>query len=255
MASRYALVHNNNIKVGPREWHKGAFQSYLDQNGITYTVPVFYNGDDPILINIRASILPVYYENTPSLNSKIEQAAGPFYSIGEDRVTASYTKVNKPIEMVKNELKTIVNNIRPIKETAGITYSFNDGDGKVQLRDERDFRNIMAISAAALALKANNVTDPVVIFRDEADVTHSMTPDEAIAFGMHVQQAITDIYKWSWDKKAEIDACTTLEELNNFVIIENMSDLPLNTIPMEWSQTDVDIHIALNGNPPPRGKR
>jgi hypothetical protein len=162
-------------------------------------------------------VLETAQEDVPVLTSKghWEQSwkIVQLYTKAADKTAAkaAYLALYKPL------IKEQVNNMRKTKEAAGLAYVFPDSSGTIQTEDQ-DIRNVLAVTTAALVLKSQGVVDPVIQFRDKENVTHSLTPDEAIYMGMAVQSFISDTYSYAWDKKAEIDAATTLINLNKVVL-------------------------------------
>ena len=213
----YALINNGQIVVGPRDYSKAIFQRYLDLNNIQANVSETPS-IEPMVLGDGVKLLKCFVEGRPTINEKVEQLAGPFATILEDKVELRFEKTFKPVEQIKNELKQRVNSARDVKEKVGLTYQFPDGLGVIQTRSDVDIRNVQSITTTAVILKSAGVVDPVISFRDESDVTHDLTPDQTIEMGIAVQTFISNIYKWSWDKKVEIDACTTPFELNDIII-------------------------------------
>lgn len=120
------------------------------------------------------------------------------------------------LSTLKTEMKLMVEKIREGKEKEGTNFTFSDTIvGRIQTRNEIDIRNIQAVTTSGIVLQASGVTDNVIQFRDESDIIHILTPTEAIALGMAVQVFISDTYTYMWDKKAQIDSCVTIQELNN----------------------------------------
>lgn len=119
----------------------------------------------------------------------------------------------------KHAKKLVVDTERVRLEQAGASYTFPDEIvGTIQTRNADDIRNIQGVTTAALVLMSQGVTTPVIMFRDHEDVIHALTPEQAIAMGMFTQQFISNTYQWAWDKKAEIDATNSIEQLNAVVI-------------------------------------
>lgn len=213
----YVLLHNNQMKVGPRVWSHGMFMRYLDEVRLNHlSVPVTYESDEPLIISdvYDIKIFRVQLGTVEPINSKIEQQAGPFYEWHSDHIVANYGKAPKPVDAVKYELKAKINERRIVLEKNGLSYQFPDSVGVIQTRDDTDIRNIQSVTTTSLILKSQNIDSPVISFRDEGDVTHMLTPDQAIEMGLAVQSFIAGVYQWAWDAKANIDACTTLEELD-----------------------------------------
>ena len=113
--------------------------------------------------------------------------------------------------------KEQVNVLRKTKESAGLAYTFPTGSGTIQTEDE-DIRNVLAVTTTALVLQAQGVVEAVIQFRDKENSTHDLTPTQAIAMGLAVQTFISSTYSDAWSKKAEIDAATTLINLNKVIL-------------------------------------
>jgi len=127
------------------------------------------------------------------------------------------SKVNDPnrnLALAKEMRKTLVADLRREKEQDGFAYVFPDGPGVIQTRDEVDFRNINGLVSMALILLGNSDTTTQIGFRDMFNGTHMMTAPQLIQMGIFVNTAVSNLYSKSWVKKAEIDACTTIEQVD-----------------------------------------
>lgn len=119
------------------------------------------------------------------------------------------------IEVLKERKKAEVERLRDDKVAGGVPYTFPNGPGTVQTRDEKDMRNIQAQVLAALILAGQ----PVQLgFRDQEDISHTLTPDQMEAMGLYVSGAINAIYQASWNKKDEIQALETKESVDAYDI-------------------------------------
>lgn len=99
-------------------------------------------------------------------------------------------------------------------ESAGLNYEFSPSVfDYVQLRNDRDRGNITGLAATALILKSQGVTDPVLAFRAESNVSYDMTPDGILAMSMAASMFISSLYQTGWSLKESIAAATTIEEL------------------------------------------
>lgn len=137
----------------------------------------------------------------------------PVLSFDGERVTCEYQVVPKPVDAVRIIFKQKVDEERQRREALGLEYEFPTATGRVQTSREVDVRNVLAIVMTASVLKAQSVTGSVIPFRDEGNVTHMLTPDEALAMGLAVQQHIASQYQWAWGVKELIDAAETSAEV------------------------------------------
>ena len=122
----YALLDNNQIKVGPRQYAFSFFQDYLNKNYIDYTLPFDYNNNDTIVINENIKLVYVQEPTIPSYNPLIEQLAGPFYDISEEPITGYYTVEPRYLDSIKNELIALVASKRYEKEMVGFDMVIQD---------------------------------------------------------------------------------------------------------------------------------
>ncbi|MEQ9131103.1 MAG: DUF4376 domain-containing protein [Salinisphaeraceae bacterium] len=134
-------------------------------------------------------------------------------------------------EWISDQAGWEANRLREMKETlkagnhhkrialtqSGVSYDFPDGSAvTAQTRNDTDRANIHATVTNGLVLQAQGVTDPVMPFRDAENVTHMMTPEQAIAFGQTVLAAVTGLYQTKWAVEVAIDALETSAEAAAF---------------------------------------
>lgn len=129
-------------------------------------------------------------------------------------VEEEYAYIAEQLVEAKRVFKNAVEAERARRESMGVPYKFPDDTiGTIQTRNADDIRNVLGVTAAALVLSSQNIDSPVIMFRDDEDVIHVLTPSQAIQMGMFVQEFISSNYSYAWDKKSEIDAATTIEAL------------------------------------------
>lgn len=112
---KYALVHNNQIKVGPRDYHTGFFTDYLEKNNASYNFP-FDAPTESLTINDEITLVPVQDPVTPDYHPVTEQLAGPFYEVNTTLITGTYNVVDVPIDAARNKMKEILATLRYFKE-------------------------------------------------------------------------------------------------------------------------------------------
>lgn len=123
---KYALVHNSNIKVGPRDYHIGFFEDYLKSINVTFNLPFPKNDTNPIVINQGISIVPVQELPQPSYHPVTEQLAGPTNHVTENYITSEYSVALVPIDAARNKMKEILATIRYVKENTIIEVTVQD---------------------------------------------------------------------------------------------------------------------------------
>jgi hypothetical protein len=100
---------------------------------------------------------------------------------------------------------------RLIAQNAGLPYTFPDGTGTIQTRDQTQYPDISNINgrvSEALILSLQNDTTTTINFRDEQNITHAMTAPQIIAMGTAVSQFVTNTYTTKWAKEVEISQLT-----------------------------------------------
>lgn len=199
----YALIYNNEIKVGPREWNKRVFEfEYNALTSQTANLPSEWTSTEVIAVDANTSIVPVYY-TSEEYNSKIEQPAGPTLTLYADRVDAHMGKVDKDIEQVKRELKAVVADLRWKKETSGIEVS-----GSV-VKTDRESQSTLSGAVSYVELSPTATID----WKTEngwVQLNRTQIETMALAVAQHVQQCFTQEKAYG----VQIDACTTLAELD-----------------------------------------
>lgn len=101
-----------------------------------------------------------------------------------------YERKVKELELTKNQ-KTFVN----------LNYTFpNNKIGVIQLRSQQDLDNINALYADATHCITNNI-DKTYSFKDEANISHTMTVRQMSDLGFFVKQYVDKFFLEYWDIK------------------------------------------------------
>lgn len=94
---------------------------------------------------------------------------------------------------------------RDTRIAQGKPHTFPDGlTGTVQLRNERDTGNVNAVATSGTALVIAGDAQSRVVFRDVQDVTHPLSGEEAVAFGLAVMAWVSAHYATAWAHKDAI---------------------------------------------------
>lgn len=132
----YALLHNSQIKVGPRQYAISFFQEYLNKNSIDFNLPFDYTELDTIIINNDIKIVKVQDPTIPSYNPLIEQLSGPYYDVSADPITGYFTIEPRNIEAIKNDLIALTAAKRYEKEMAGFDFTLQGNLVKINTTKE-----------------------------------------------------------------------------------------------------------------------
>ena len=205
----YVLINNNQVINGPRSWNYRSFESTLeDELEITQKLPIQKTDNDPIIINEETKILPatLIYQG---FNSRIEYLDGPFWEFSDTLATGTFIIKPNNIEAVKNDLIAQVAAIRYTKEISGIKVTVQNTE--VTIDTARGNRDIFVQK---------------YLLMGESDTVQWKFPECWLTLtksdlGMIVSSAtafIQDQFSWEESKALEINACSTLEELNSIVL-------------------------------------
>lgn len=212
----YVAVYKNEVISGPSSWNSVIFGIRFGEVGIDVTVPRSpMPGDAPFVINPDAKILVCNIE-TPTFNDKIEYLEGPFITdVSGDIAIGHYILREKPIDAVKYVLKQEAAAERYKKEVAGTSTTI--GGKEFQIDTSRGVRDMFVQK---------------YLLMDPSDTTSWKFPHgfENISKGQLAQvvqagaQHIQAAFDWEKAKANEIDACATLQELDQVVIREPSND-------------------------------
>lgn len=202
----YALVQNNEIKVGPRDWKYYFFKQYLDDNKLDSSALPISEPASGKVITPTWKIIPVTQLDVPPTQQYFEQLAGPYWTLYSEYITGYYNVAPVPVESAKNTLKQVVTDNRYNAEVGGCPFTFADGT-TVNLYTTREDRNVY-LQAYQILTEGQSI-----VFKFEGPVFKTVTKDElgliVAAGSAHIQAA----FDWEAQKYSDIDACTTLDQL------------------------------------------
>lgn len=204
---KYTLVDNNQIKVGPRDYHLAFFTEYLKQVGVDYSLPVSYEDNQPIVVNEQISIIPTEDPVTPYVLPITEQLAGPFWNITPSLITGQYEVADVDLYSAKSAMKSFIADLRYQKEVAGIKVTVQDNE--VSINTNRGFdRDIWFQS---LSLLPEGATQKFKFPKEDLwlDLTKSDLQTIVTAIVTHVQ----DCFDWE-NQQVAITNAADKEGLN-----------------------------------------
>ena len=147
------LVSDNQVVLGPMWWNQRMFQSVItDELELDHTLPTLTEASIAYSVSDTVKILPV--EFTPvNYDARIQQLAGPNWDIQADKAVASYTVVDKNMDVVRNELKARTAHIRWQKEVAGVILTIQGQE--IVAKTDRETRNMYSQALLLGAADAN----------------------------------------------------------------------------------------------------
>jgi hypothetical protein len=209
----YVITFNDEVLLGPVAWNALYFNSVIEQDtdlqvGLKQSdknnVPIsFSNG-----IKIRHAV-----ENKPTINSKIQTYEGPFWTFNDNTGTHSYNPVDKPIEIVKGELKQQAASERYNKEISGISITLQNKE--VFLSTKREDRNNFIQQLAIMSdndnvnWKFNNTW--MILSKDEVKICTN-----------EISNYVKSVFEWEASINNLIDSATSLVELDSIEIVKKI---------------------------------
>lgn len=204
----YLLTENKNVILGPMSWKPRSFQSELDDLEVDFIVPIV--APEYIQIDNIYEIIPVSDLDYPDINYNFEQLVGPFYNFENNRATGYYTKTNLDINVVKNNLKTIIAFNRYNKEILGCTVIIQNVT--VTVDTSRDGRNIFVQKYMLM-----DTAELVEWKFPECWLTLSKTDLGLVIFAGATW--IQNQFTWENSISTAINAASTIEELKLITLV------------------------------------
>lgn len=117
----YAIVRNNAVLVGPKEWDRAFFTLILKREGINnVTLPKSPYDSFPQVIDANTVIHKVTI-NRDEFNPLVQYLRGPLFTITANEVIADYKVTDTEIQFARNNFKDLAAAERYKKEISGIT--------------------------------------------------------------------------------------------------------------------------------------
>lgn len=200
----FILTDHNFVVIGPKPWNKRAFEATLqDDLDITFTLPS--TNDAYLEVSSTVKFFPVSYVEPYPFNPKIEQYAGPFYTFDATSAVGTYNAVDKNMDEVKGNLKGIVASNRYDRECSGLKVTIQGNE--VFVYTDRQNRNMYIQQYQFMA-------DNATALWKFPEMWLTLSKAEMGAIITASVAHIHDAFAWEGTKAAEIDACTTLAELD-----------------------------------------
>ena len=185
------------------------------------TLPVVYvlsypeGATDETLRNIALTAAPIWQWQDAIDRDDPDFKLGSYDATADEVAAAIALNVPEPptFEQLKQQKLVEIDEWRVQAEQKGMPWQFGDVSDVVQIRHDRDLNNINGRVSAALVLKQRGVTDPVLTFRAESNMTHSLTPDQMIEMGLAVGEFTANQYMKAWALKEQLNAAQTVEDL------------------------------------------
>jgi hypothetical protein len=205
----YVLIHKNRVIVGPMLWNRAMFSVNLERLGKFSTTLPRSEPETPFVIDEDTKIAYATFQY-PEFNSRTQYLDGPFWDLSPDVVIGSYQVQDKNIDLIKIELKQILSNERYVKEVSGTTITINDVEYFVST--ERSARD-------AITQKYIGMGDSDTINWKFPQGFVSLTKSQVGQILQAINTKVQEAFDWELTKTQEIESATTLQELNDIVIV------------------------------------
>lgn len=207
----YVLTHNDQVLLGPIQWNSRMFNAVIEDDTeiITHITP---SDVSTVPIDLgNGLMIRACSTDHPPLNTKTQMYQGPFWTFTATTGLASFTVVDKPIDLVNKELKEVLANERWKKEQAGTTVVIQGQT--VNISTDRVTRDQLAVQ---LLLMGDNDT---ISWKFDSSTWLTLSKNEiasAVAAGrIHIQTQ----FDWEANVITQIDAVNTHAELDSIAIL------------------------------------
>lgn len=143
------------------------------------------------------------------------QAQGKFIISDEQGNPVLSDRPQLAIDKLAARKRREMDNARDATFAAGMGYTLPDGSVDVVQTRPQDQINLMGLGIKAERLVDDGVTDPVMEFRGESNITHMITPADMVTLTDAALTHIEGIYQHSWDRKDAIGSALGDETLTD----------------------------------------
>lgn len=117
----YVLTHNDQVLVGPMVWNARMFNAVIEDD-LEIVTNILPSDVSKVPLDLgNGLMIRECVDNYPTLNTKTQMYNGPFWNFTSVPAVAQYVVVDKPLDLVRQELKTKVADARWVLEQKGTT--------------------------------------------------------------------------------------------------------------------------------------
>lgn len=215
----YALIHNDQIEVGPRDWNVAMFKSFFVENELPDESDLIPRiAPTEIITGTNWRIVPVEIGFMPPCDPIFEQLVGPETTILPHKVLLTYSKTWQTIPIIKSHLLERVKDTRYNVENGGIVLTIDDV--KILVPTDRESRNIILTGVpgkwkfkqiSTIQMRRRGELTDVDMGNGYVWLTLSEYTLDLIVDSVrsHVQEA----FNWEAQLTSEINLAQTIEEL------------------------------------------
>ena len=126
-------------------------------------------------------------------------------------VTVTYPVEDLPLETVKSRAWERIKAERDERQAGMMPYTYPSGDTHHNEMTEKVIRDLSGSTTAAIALSGMGITDPVMPWTVQENITHILTPAQMVEFGLAALQWHSSLHMTSQTLRAQIAAAETVE--------------------------------------------
>lgn len=163
----------------------------------------------------------------PDYDAELQTCTGPVlvFDAGNQAVNRVYTVSQKTQAEIDADVaeaikirKKEVDAIRDEKVYSDIPADFAGTPGVIQFRNEEDRMNLTNVTQGAQVSVTNGNPSQVIIYRDKANVRHSVTAAQMLSIGASALQGKQAIAVAAWDHKDAIKLLTSVSAIKAYDI-------------------------------------
>ena len=206
----YALVNGQELLLGPIAFNYRMINSALEEElEVNFRVTSQDYLNVPITFTEDIKILPAR-DDIPTYDPRFQSVSQTSHTISTTEVVFSYTVSDKSLEQIKSERKAEVAPERWNKENTTVTVTLYDK--QITVSTSRENR---------LAIVSKVVSDGGVhnYKFDDGTWVEILKTDLVIILN-EIDNVVQAAFDWEFAKLAEIDACTTGEQVYNVILRE-----------------------------------
>lgn len=212
---KVALIHNNQLILGPIKFNHLMIKSELEDLNITDEISFQSYQKLPIHFSDGLTHLLPSEEIIENYDGKYQYVGNLSWEIVEldnipIKVNFNYPIINKTLEQSKNEVKAKLAPLRRKKENTILKININNTEIEVSTsREERMIISSKIVSSSGLYnYKFNNTW---------VEITKEQLQHICTLIDTKIQEA----FDWEYSKIQEIDNCSTIDEVYNVSIYQD----------------------------------
>lgn len=209
----YSLIHDQQLLLGPIKYNYQLINYDLEELDIEQKLTSKSFDQVPIQFDEKTFLLPAR-EVYPEYDARYQKLSSPTWSIETENdtpteVVFTYSVVDRSLEEVKSEIKSLVAPERRNKENTKATLTIQGTEISVSTSRE----NRLSFASKLLSSPGPHNFK----FGDETWIQITTTDLESIIHA--IDEKVQEAFDWELAKIQEIDACTTIDEVYAVEII------------------------------------